>query len=752
VDRNVWEQAVELHGDLAQGLSVLGDGFRIKLRRIRERLGMERKKSYSATVGSETVKLSVEVFDKDITAFVENVAQETQRYAGKLKSHTAKMPILLVGGGSQMPGLKQALEALKLGPVLVWNHSEFATVLGAVPQPVVKATPTDDKSGRWEEYHKSVKICWADKAIQPGEVEHLAKLKKQLGIGESEAEQIERKVIGKSIVELVTDSRRQAASNAKAKAAMDRTMLRRRISDGNAEAVFKELCQSVVEEPSDDVFEMWREAQIVVPDGNKVLDASRAISRKRGNDLYGSCCLALALHDLGRKEEAQNAIAHLIVPKRDIPLPLLLVQLEDAEGDVKLQQALARKVLDRGRCGAEMWATLAWLAIEQGDASTIETSLDKAYAHNPDDLSLLYAKCLAFLSKGIGNEKSFKHALSALERISHGHWITGYFASQHLIREQDWGGALTRFEKVLSDPRVRGRTKLAAYIRIVRANCFLALDQAPSAMVEVEECLRLDPASVAGLILRGGFRLDAGSPELALHDFELAASLAPDNVDAVMGEANCRLQLGRVEEASAGYLRVWKADPNHRDAMTLATWCCILENSNGGTSLAQLGNDCYLLGRMNSIKLANATRHYISPFSPSPEPQVLLLLDVTSLGGGEDGLALTEDSIWWGTEGRITPGCQKYEDITSVQFNSGSLSINGTAVVQFYQSGRVLVPILEALAALHAKRRAGSRSVRSDLQATTTSALCPKGHGRLRVWDGVPSCWTCGWTETRRGK
>jgi len=40
-------------------------------------------------------------------------------------------------------------------------------------------------------------------------------------------------------------------------------------------------------------------------------------------------------------------------------------------------------------------------------------------------------------------------------------------------------------------------------------------------------------------------------------------------------------------------------------------------------------------------------------------------------------------------------------------------------------------------------RRAAELAVRSG--KITLATDCPRGHGKLREWDGMPRCWTCGW-------
>jgi len=714
VDRNVWEQAVELHGDLAQGLSVLGDGFRIKLRRIRERMGIERKKSYSATVGPETVKLSVDVFDKDITAFVENVAQETQRYAGKLKNHTASMPILLVGGGSQMPGLKQALEALKLGPVLVWNNSEFATVLGAVPAPAPKSAPAEEKAGKWEEYRKAVEVCWADKTIQPGEVEHLAKLKKQLGISGNEAEQIERVVTGKTVAELIA-----SASKLEAGPVLDRKAFRKKVSDGNAAAAFEEACRVLEENPSDDAFELWYEAASVVENARVVLDRSRGIQRTRDNDIWGTCCLVLALCELGRKEEALGELAHVIATQKSVPFPLLLAQWVTKLDKPTIRSRLEKQIMEMGRLQTVLLALKAADELHNGNRTAANDLIEQSAEFNPGDFSLLAVRCWAFLRFQLGDEKALKKDLAAVERMAASHWRAHSIKAMWLMRNADWASALSRWHRVLEDPRVLGNKEREADLRFLRAFCHQQCKDGRAALGDIEECLHLNPAHIEALKWRGKSFLERGLVAEALGDYSLAATLAPEDVDALSYQAICKLRMDDYATAETEAQQALELAPENPDIRFLATLACVMKRTSGGAGLPARGRDCYLRGEMDEGKLSNAMRHYIAPHNTSTELEVVLLIDVTVMGRGEDGLCLTEDAVYWGQEHLISPGCLKYNQVKDVEFRDNGLIVNGQRILN-YALGRFLVPLLLELSRLH-----GKRGAKSGLNRTNHEALTP---------------------------
>ena len=115
-----------------------------------------------------------------------------------VKKQVLNAPILLTGGGFQTPGLKKALEDLKSGSVHVWEHSEFASVLGAVeiPEKAARASTLV-----WEKYGDALKLCWLDKEIQPSEAEYLRQQRKSWGIAPNEAEKIERQFLDGATLE-----------------------------------------------------------------------------------------------------------------------------------------------------------------------------------------------------------------------------------------------------------------------------------------------------------------------------------------------------------------------------------------------------------------------------------------------------------------------------------------------------------------------------------------------------------------------
>jgi actin-like ATPase involved in cell morphogenesis len=193
IDQNIWNEMMASAESKAPALSQLSSAFLIKLRRIRERLTRDHKADNRATIAGQSLVINRGIVERDVKAFVEKVSEETRRYADKCADAGApNTPILLTGGGSQMPELRKALEDLKRGPVYVWHQSEYATVLGAVEIP---QKPAGSSNPAWDKYGEAVKLCWLDKEISPAEAEHLREQQRLLSISAEVANQIERRFL-----------------------------------------------------------------------------------------------------------------------------------------------------------------------------------------------------------------------------------------------------------------------------------------------------------------------------------------------------------------------------------------------------------------------------------------------------------------------------------------------------------------------------------------------------------------------------
>jgi formylglycine-generating enzyme required for sulfatase activity len=136
----------------------------------------------------KTVKDSGHLY---IEKTVEGLKRFLIRCSNVVKVH--EIPILLVGGGSRLSGLKEAIEVLAPGRVVRWNHSDYATVLGAAT-PLLKTVPT--RSPQPQRYREVVKNFIDEQNFTIKTLEDLHRMSTQLGLSKEQASQIETEVLG----------------------------------------------------------------------------------------------------------------------------------------------------------------------------------------------------------------------------------------------------------------------------------------------------------------------------------------------------------------------------------------------------------------------------------------------------------------------------------------------------------------------------------------------------------------------------
>ena len=148
VDELIWEKLCEKNTSGSK-MEHLRAAFLVKICQERELISRTQKREMSMSINSHQLVLARTTIDEATAEFVERVKTETQRFFEKIRTQikTENAPILLVGGASKLPGLREALGSLNAGTVYLWNNSDYATVLGAVeiPTPPKTKPPSHDK-------------------------------------------------------------------------------------------------------------------------------------------------------------------------------------------------------------------------------------------------------------------------------------------------------------------------------------------------------------------------------------------------------------------------------------------------------------------------------------------------------------------------------------------------------------------------------------------------------------------------------
>jgi actin-like ATPase involved in cell morphogenesis len=198
IDDKIWES---LNVDDQDQRSI--PGFLEKVRMAKEKFTMAIKKignenfgllGRNITISNDIVRDASESFTEPAIDFLARFISDAENICGDIVRHS---PILLVGGGYNIMGLKVKVE--KIWPkVYVWEQSEFATVLGAIHSPgkeiIKEATPEIIYSQKLTEIIKNG-------GLTDEKADLMLDFAESIGITHIARKTIEIKIIGKTIEE-----------------------------------------------------------------------------------------------------------------------------------------------------------------------------------------------------------------------------------------------------------------------------------------------------------------------------------------------------------------------------------------------------------------------------------------------------------------------------------------------------------------------------------------------------------------------
>jgi len=177
LDELIWQQASGQ--DSAPADSNLKSAFLVRIRRERELLPKSKASEVEIRIDGQKCVLSREVVQAATKEFVDRVKTEAQRFLETVRTRAglSEVPILMVGGASRLPGMKEALETLNAGEVYLWNDSDYATVLGAVPWPdAAKSSTAEASPEKIALFRQALSMAAADGKITHEEVAQLKRL------------------------------------------------------------------------------------------------------------------------------------------------------------------------------------------------------------------------------------------------------------------------------------------------------------------------------------------------------------------------------------------------------------------------------------------------------------------------------------------------------------------------------------------------------------------------------------------------
>lgn len=154
VDERIWKTMLQSQGIDDSRLNSRRDGFLVKLRQIKELFSRDARTNIPVVLGADRLTLPREAMGPCVRDFNTQIVERVRRFIERCQQadvDTTTIPLLLVGGASRTPGLKEELEQLDMPRVLTWNDADYATVLGAAEQRCLNASsipprapPVDD--------------------------------------------------------------------------------------------------------------------------------------------------------------------------------------------------------------------------------------------------------------------------------------------------------------------------------------------------------------------------------------------------------------------------------------------------------------------------------------------------------------------------------------------------------------------------------------------------------------------------------
>ncbi len=181
----------------------------------------------------KSVEIPTRILAEASQFFIEEFQEELAGFLSECENAGIFDPTLVViGGGSQLPGLKIGVERVAPGRVLSFPHSQFASVLGAVPMlaltqqnlsnadapevkireerprnHAVKAVPKSDSIATHNLLYEELFLTTiADGSITREQRLFLIEQRNELGISEKEADGIEAKFADSGYLEVLGDS------------------------------------------------------------------------------------------------------------------------------------------------------------------------------------------------------------------------------------------------------------------------------------------------------------------------------------------------------------------------------------------------------------------------------------------------------------------------------------------------------------------------------------------------------------------
>ena len=134
IDKNIWESIQQDSNQVGSDWHKSRDAFCNQIRKAKEFLLSDFRKEIPLRLGEKEFALTRDRVQQESNPLVSVIIDETLRFVKKCQTicQQDKITLLLIGGGGRIPNLQESLELATSCPVIRWNYSDYATVLGAL--------------------------------------------------------------------------------------------------------------------------------------------------------------------------------------------------------------------------------------------------------------------------------------------------------------------------------------------------------------------------------------------------------------------------------------------------------------------------------------------------------------------------------------------------------------------------------------------------------------------------------------------
>lgn len=636
VDESILSHILDEEADNTDAVEQGRAGFLVRLRQVRESFARTpQRQEMGISLNGAALKIPQNTVNSCAAEFVNRVADELKRFLTRCQAipQVKDPPILLVGGGSRMPGLKSAIETIAPGRVFQWNQSDYAIVLGAVEFLRDSTSQTDIFS------------------IDNSKVT-LASPKSSSNLGKESA---------KGNTEDIVNS------------------VRALIGDGKIEKAFDVTTNAFASSPNKELLDLWATCSISMIDNDKVTATARDIHDKRRGDLWSSACLAYWLATLGRHLEAKNLLYPFLESGQGTDFAFQYAHFANlAETEEKASNLILGELLKKLPNSPNLLVAKA--AQMNGQPDLQKETLEKAFHIDPNNLAVLLSQALNNLSTDNSPEfcaNQVGEKLRHMERISPSHYMTIFVKALYSAISNQFYAAIEHLNQIENCPQVKNSKDLLCSLLNLRVRAYQQLEKLPEECRDLEELIRLKPMDLDFRGLRADLYLRQGKHPEAEADSDFVLNNNQDSFGALMIRGWARYyQGGRGWLAAKDFENAYRLQPGNIQAKFGAT-CSIIAFylSNLNVQGFQFKN-CFLFPQIPDDKLKNAIKSYVGQ-QIAENSGVALLFDDTFFGGAKDGFCITEDRFLGHNLWQTDVLSIELSKIKKVSFKRSDLYVNG---------------------------------------------------------------------------